>query len=58
MKMMRFLVYPHFSKYGVDSEMIENAVSIRNVWKDICSIRGPKQALKKIYLGEKLIHTK
>ena len=28
---------------GVDSEMIENAVSIRNVWKDIiCSIRGPK----------------
>lgn len=47
---------------GVDSEMVENAVSIRNVWKDIiCSIRGPKKTgfEENIYLGEKLYsHTK
>ena len=47
---------------GVDSEMVENAVSIRNVWKDIiCSIRGPKKSgfEENIYLGEKLYsHTK
>lgn len=47
---------------NIEDNTMENALTIRNVWKDIlCSIRGPAHSLSQnpIFLGEKLYsHTR